>query len=61
MGPISIRLGAAQPIVERELKLGEFSNITEIVRAGLFALERERGEYHEWRETQLDKRGRKKK
>lgn len=48
--PITVTLGKQQAILDRQLESGEFESASEVVRAGLRALEREEKARNElWR------------
>ena len=52
--PITVTLGELQPRVEERVKSGAYASASEVVRAGLRALDREEAALDAWLRRQVD-------
>ncbi len=52
--PISVTLGSQQSYLDRQLASGEYASASEVVRAGLKALEREHNARTEWMRIKVE-------
>ena len=52
--PISVTLGSQQSYLDKQLASGEYASASEVVRAGLKALEREHAARTEWMRAKVE-------
>ena len=52
--PLTVTLGALKPFVDRQVEDGRYASASEVVRAGLRALEREEGALTAWMKAKVE-------
>jgi antitoxin ParD1/3/4 len=52
--PITVTLGALKPFVEERVRSGRYASASEVVRAGLHALERQEAAVDDWLRVKIE-------
>jgi antitoxin ParD1/3/4 len=52
--PVTVTLGALKPFVDRQVEGGHYASASEVVRAGLRALEREQSHLDDWMRAKIE-------
>ena len=52
--PVTVTLGALKPFVDRQVEGGRYASASEVVRAGLRALEREQSHLDDWMRAKIE-------